>query len=45
MNSAQEQGCRLLIISIIFVGIFSFIANMAFRIRFGVGGRNKNMHP
>ena len=47
LTHIRNRDVRLLIISIIFVGIFSFIANMAFRgIRFGsIGGRNKNNAP
>ncbi len=43
----RNRDVRLLIISVIFVGIFSFIANMAFRgLRFGsFGNRGKNNAP
>ncbi len=47
LTHISNKDVRLLIISIIFVGIFSFIANMAFRgLRFGsLGNRNKNNAP
>lgn len=39
----RNRDVRLLIISIIFVGIFAFIANMAFRsLQFGAMGRSRN---
>jgi heat shock protein HtpX len=39
----RNRDVRLLIISIIFVGIFAFIANVAFRgLRFGAIGGNRN---
>ncbi len=47
LTHIRNRDVRLLIVSIIFVGIFSFIANMAFRgIRFGgLGSRGKNNTP
>jgi heat shock protein HtpX len=47
LTHIRNRDVRLLIISVIFVGIFSFIANMLFRsIRFGsLGGRGKNNAP
>lgn len=47
LTHIRNRDVRLLIISVIFVGIFSFLANMAFRgVRFGsFGGRNKNNTP
>ncbi len=41
LTHIRNRDVRLLIISIIFVGIFSFIAEMAFRgLRFAGGGKN-----
>jgi len=47
LSHIRNKDVRLLMVSIIFVGIFSFIANMMFRgIRFGsLGGRGKNNAP
>jgi heat shock protein HtpX len=47
LTHIRNRDVRLLIISVIFVGIFSFVANMAFRgIRFGsFGNRGKNNAP
>ena len=43
LTHIRNRDVRLLIVSIIFVGIFAFIAEMAMRsLRFGVGGRKKN---
>lgn len=43
LTHIKNRDVRLLIISIIFVGIFSFIAEMAFRsLRFAGGGRGKS---
>lgn len=43
LSHIRNRDVRLLIISIIFVGIFSFIAEMAFRsLRFSGGGRRGN---
>src|SRR5687768_16796738 len=43
LSHIRNRDVRLLIISIIFVGIFSFVAEMAFRsLRFIGGGRKKN---
>lgn len=43
LSHIRNRDVRMLIISIIFVGIFSFIAEMAFRsLRFAGGGRSKN---
>lgn len=43
LSHIMNRDVRLLIISIIFVGIFSFIAEMAFRsLRFAGGGRSKD---
>lgn len=43
LTHIRNRDVRLLIISIIFVGIFSFLAEMAFRsLRFVGGGRKKN---
>lgn len=42
LTHIRNRDVRLLIISIIFVGIFAFIAEMAIRsLRFGVGGKKK----
>jgi heat shock protein HtpX len=42
LTHIRNRDVRLLIISIIFVGIFAFIAEMALRsLRFGVGGKKK----
>ena len=42
LTHIQNRDVRLLIISIIFVGIFAFLAEMAFRsIRYGLGGKKK----
>ncbi len=42
LTHIRNRDVRLLIISIIFVGIFAFIAEMAVRsLRFGVGGKKK----
>jgi heat shock protein HtpX len=42
LTHIQNRDVRLLIISIIFVGIFAFLAQMAFRsLRFGGGGKKK----
>ena len=42
LTHIKNRDVRLLIISIIFVGIFSFLAEMALRsIRFGAGGKKK----
>lgn len=47
LTHIRNKDVRMLMVSIIFVGIFSFIANMLFRgIRFGnLGGRGKNNAP
>ncbi len=47
LTHIRNRDVRMLIVSVIFVGIFSFIANMAFRgIRFGsFGSRGKNNAP
>lgn len=47
LTHIRNRDVRMLMVSIIFVGIFSFIANMAFRgIRFGsLGNRGKNNAP
>jgi heat shock protein HtpX len=46
LTHIRNRDVRMLIVSIIFVGIFSFIANMAFRsLRFGSFGRGKNNTP
>jgi heat shock protein HtpX len=47
LTHIRNKDVRMLMVSIIFVGIFSFIANMLFRsIRFGsLGGRGKNNGP
>jgi heat shock protein HtpX len=47
LTHIRNRDVRMLMVSIIFVGIFSFIANMLFRgIRFGnFGGRGKNSTP
>jgi len=47
LTHIRNKDVRMLMVSIIFVGIFSFIANMLFRgIRFGnIGGRGKNNAP
>jgi heat shock protein HtpX len=47
LTHIRNRDVRMLIVSIIFVGIFSFIANMLFRgIRFGsIGSRGKNNAP
>ncbi len=43
LTHIRNRDTRLLIISIIFVGIFAFLAQMAFRsLRFGLGGRKKD---
>ncbi|MHC1777576.1 MAG: M48 family metallopeptidase [Lentimicrobium sp.] len=43
LSHIRNRDVRVLIISIIFVGIFSFIAEMAFRsLRFASAGRSKN---
>jgi heat shock protein HtpX len=43
LTHIKNRDVRLLIISIIFVGIFSFLAEMALRsLRFGSGGRKKD---
>jgi heat shock protein HtpX len=43
LTHIKNRDVRLLIISIIFVGIFSFLAEMALRsLRFGTGGRKKD---
>lgn len=43
LTHIRNRDVRVLIISIIFVGIFSFIAEMAFRsLRFASAGRSKN---
>ena len=43
LTHIRNRDVRLLIISIIFVGIFAFVAEMALRsLRFGVGGRKKD---
>jgi heat shock protein HtpX len=43
LTHIRNRDTRLLIISIIFVGIFAFLAQMALRsLRFGVGGRKKD---
>ena len=43
LTHIRNRDVRLLIISIIFVGIFGFLAEMLFRsLRFGGGGRGKN---
>jgi heat shock protein HtpX len=43
LTHIRNKDTRLLIISIIFVGIFSFLAEIAFRnLRFGIGGRKKD---
>ncbi|MFH1121843.1 MAG: M48 family metallopeptidase [Bacteroidota bacterium] len=43
LTHIRNRDVRVLIISIIFVGIFSFIAEMAFRsLRFASGGRSRN---
>lgn len=43
LSHIRNRDVRLMIISIIFVGIFAFIAEMAFRsLRFGAFSRNKN---
>lgn len=43
LSHIRNRDVRLLIISIIFVGIFAFLAEMAFRsLRFVGGGRKKN---
>ncbi len=43
LTHIRNKDTRLLIISIIFVGIFSFLAELALRsLRFGVGGRKKD---
>jgi heat shock protein HtpX len=43
LTHIRNRDVRLLIISIIFVGIFSFLAELAFRgLRFTGGGRRKN---
>jgi heat shock protein HtpX len=47
LSHIRNRDVRMLIVSIIFVGIFSFIANMLFRgIRFGsISSRGKNNAP
>jgi heat shock protein HtpX len=47
LTHIRNRDVRMLIVSIIFVGIFSFIANILFRgIRFGsIGSRGKNNLP
>jgi heat shock protein HtpX len=47
LTHIRNRDVRLLIISVIFVGIFSFLANILFRgIRFGsIGGRGRNNAP
>jgi heat shock protein HtpX len=47
LTHIRNRDVRMLVVSIIFVGIFSFIANMLFRgIRFGsIGSRGKNNAP
>ncbi|HOF55736.1 MAG TPA: M48 family metallopeptidase [Prolixibacteraceae bacterium] len=47
LTHIRNRDVRLLIVAVIFVGIFSFIANMAFRgLRFGsFGNREKNNAP
>jgi len=47
LTHIRNRDVRMLMVSIIFVGIFSFIANLLFRgIRFGnLGGRGKNNAP
>lgn len=43
LTHIRNKDTRLLIVSIIFVGIFSFLAEMALRsIRFGAGGKKKD---
>jgi heat shock protein HtpX len=43
LTHIKNRDVRLLIISIIFVGIFSFLAEMALRsLRFGTGGKKKD---
>jgi heat shock protein HtpX len=43
LTHIRNRDTRLLIISIIFVGIFAFLSQMALRsLRFGVGGRKKD---
>jgi heat shock protein HtpX len=43
LTHIRNRDTRLLIISIIFVGIFAFLAQVAFRsLRFGAGGRKKD---
>jgi heat shock protein HtpX len=43
LTHIKNRDVRLLIVSIIFVGIFSFLAEMAFRsLRFGTGGKKKD---
>ncbi len=43
LSHIRNRDVRMLIITIIFVGIFSFLAEMAFRsLRFAGGGRSKN---
>lgn len=43
LTHIKNRDVRLLIISIIFVGIFAFLAEMAFRsLRFGTGGKKKD---
>ncbi|MEK7226751.1 MAG: M48 family metalloprotease, partial [Bacteroidota bacterium] len=43
LTHIRNKDTRLLIISIIFVGIFSFLAEMALRsLRFGTGGKKKD---
>lgn len=43
LTHIRNRDTRLLIISIIFVGIFAFLAQMALRsLRFGVGGKKKD---
>jgi heat shock protein HtpX len=43
LTHIRNRDVRVLIISIIFVGIFSFIAEMAFRsLRYASGGKNRN---
>lgn len=43
LTHIRNRDTRLLVISIIFVGIFAFLAEMALRsIRFGVGGKKKD---
>ncbi|HEV7779870.1 MAG TPA: M48 family metallopeptidase [Chitinophagaceae bacterium] len=43
LTHIQNRDVRLLIVSIIFVGIFAFLAEMALRsLRFGGGGKKKN---